>query len=720
MAVLGGCSTVSKKTSAPELSFPPPPSERIAISDTDWDEPAKTDVRLLKALAMNEVGSPMHTWLLYREAQLWSPVDKQKACDLWLRVSELKGFPLKDVARIRAVETCPKKRSEPTAILESLKENQPPAWLKEAAARAGLQRSRMTGDRKAEKSFAIAVAPFEKSQRDQLLLFERARALAKEQGDSTTDAQATTLAQKTAPRLIPEPRPEQWLLVAGDHRQAREFGKARKLYRKVLGQEKISNVDKLRALDGIRMTFKLEQEMDKFLHATREYADFARQRFAHFDAGPDLYRYYDAQIALARAIWTHQSGAVAKTVLVDLEQELASRMSAEESQFIRARIEEEAGHFDEALKILMSIGVRKIADINLKRKVVWYRAWNLRKAGRLQEAADALDEMTDDEDSPPLVARNRFWLARTLKDLGDLKTAQRELEKLIETDPLGYYGLIAHRELGRPLPRLLRNSNANPITARAFAGDQAPVIDWLLAVDEQALARKILDQLSAGFNSKTSQDETIAYLETYALAGGYQTLFGKLNDLRPEIRKSIVDRNPELLFPQPWNETVKAQAQRFRIKTELIYSIMRQESAFDPYTRSTADAFGLMQLLPDIAEQFPKAAKPAMKTPEDLYVPSINIAYGTALLRQLTEKWHGTFIPMVANYNANEKAVVSWLRSRDRQDPLQFIEDIPYEETRTYVKTVMRNIAFYSRLNSESETVPFPEWCLSGLQDVKP
>ena len=64
--------------------------------------------------------------------------------------------------------------------------------------------------------------------------------------------------------------------------------------------------------------------------------------------------------------------------------------------------------------------------------------------------------------------------------------------------------------------------------------------------------------------------------------------------------------------------------------------------------------------------------------------------------------------------------ITGWVKSRYRGDALEFIEDVPYEETRNYIKLVMRNFIFYKRLNSGGAPVEFPEWCLANLQDIKP
>ncbi|MEK7355080.1 MAG: lytic transglycosylase domain-containing protein, partial [Bdellovibrionota bacterium] len=157
---------------------------------------------------------------------------------------------------------------------------------------------------------------------------------------------------------------------------------------------------------------------------------------------------------------------------------------------------------------------------------------------------------------------------------------------------------------------------------------------------------------------------------------------------------------------------------RFDVQTELIYSIMRQESSFNPMARSHADAFGLMQLIPEAAKKAAPMSGIELKSHEDLYGPETNIPLGTAFVRGLMNRWKGRYIPTVASYNASEKAIEGWIKSRYRGDPLEFIEDVPYDETKGYIKLVTRNFVFYKRLNSGGAPIPFPEWCLAGLGDA--
>jgi soluble lytic murein transglycosylase len=101
--------------------------------------------------------------------------------------------------------------------------------------------------------------------------------------------------------------------------------------------------------------------------------------------------------------------------------------------------------------------------------------------------------------------------------------------------------------------------------------------------------------------------------------------------------------------------------------------------------------------------------------PYDLLEPAINIPMGAAFLRQLLDHWNGQILLATASYNGGEGAVKNWVEKRFKGNMLQFIEDIPYQETRDYVKLVLRNFINYLRLNSPKSEIMFPEWTLEGL-----
>ena len=740
-ALLCACSHTSKRQSMVPLMWPP--ADLIAGSASE--NPIAIDHEYESALRKNP-SEPMRFIVRYRQAKLWSPIDAAKACALWLEVAEPKRFPLQGLAQLRALETCPKERAEVAAYASDSSGDE--AWLKSTAARARLARAIATGDRKGEMRHSLEAAPSERVPGAQVKLIERASVLATELGDEEAGEKAELLLQRFAPRLIKDPKPEQLIAVASDLRKAREFERSRTVYRRILGAAETSDVDKLRALDGIRMSFKLEQKRENYVTATREYSDFARSRYLKAptrttrgsrrrEVASELNKYVDTRLTLARAVWTENSAKEAAKILKALESELRGRHPLTESFMLRARIEEEGGRLKSAAKLLARIDENKLSERGLKAKLTWQHAWVLRKLGRHAEAVARFEKLAAEEETPSQVARARFWLGRSLKESAQDERAQKEFEWLIGNDPIGYYGALAHRELGRPLARLLLPGAArvpaaqNPGEARVavkpdveasdaiLRPDERQTFEWLISTQEFEIARRFLDHHTASRRSGLNPNQTFALLELYGRAGAYQSLFGHVADAAPELRREILDKNPELIFPRPWSDLIESSARKYGVAPELVYSIIRQESSFNALSRSPADAFGLMQLIPEVASLASKSTGLEYSTPEDLFKPELNVPLGVAFLRETLGRWNGRFIPSVASYNASEKAVEGWLRTRDRRDVLQFIEDIPYEETRGYVKLVMRNFIFYSRLSSRQDSIPFPEWCLAGIQDAK-
>ena len=243
-------------------------------------------------------------------------------------------------------------------------------------------------------------------------------------------------------------------------------------------------------------------------------------------------------------------------------------------------------------------------------------------------------------------------------------------------------------------------------------------LKWLIATNEENVAKRYLDFQAQEFRktqSRYSKDiiekTWLAFFHYYAQAGDYLGLYYQLGRLSSNEKEQILARHPDLLFPRPFHESVTQASQQFGINSEIIYSIMRQESAFNPRARSHMDAFGLMQLLPKVARETATKSHLPIEHDDDLFLPHINIPIGTAHLRDLWEQHDGRFILMTASYNASAEAILNWMKTRFRGDALEFIEDIPYNETQNYVKLIMRNLIFYQALKSHTPIL-FPEWVL--------
>jgi len=124
-----------------------------------------------------------------------------------------------------------------------------------------------------------------------------------------------------------------------------------------------------------------------------------------------------------------------------------------------------------------------------------------------------------------------------------------------------------------------------------------------------------------------------------------------------------------------------------------MYGIMRRESAFDPVITSSADARGLMQVLPSTAKSVAKSIGISHKT-SDLFIPEKNANIGAAYLNQMLKRFKGNFVKATASYNAGPGRIPRWLPNSTISAP-QWVESIPFDETRNYVRAVMSYTTIY-------------------------
>jgi soluble lytic murein transglycosylase len=147
------------------------------------------------------------------------------------------------------------------------------------------------------------------------------------------------------------------------------------------------------------------------------------------------------------------------------------------------------------------------------------------------------------------------------------------------------------------------------------------------------------------------------------------------------------------------------------VEPALLHAVARQESSFNNAAVSPAGARGLMQLMPATAKQTAREAGLAYSPARLTDDPAYNVTMGAALLRQLIATFDGSYIMTLAAYNAGPRRVRQWVGTfgdpRDKDvDPIDWIERIPFSETRNYVQRVLENLQVYrARLNGETHPI---------------
>jgi soluble lytic murein transglycosylase len=149
-----------------------------------------------------------------------------------------------------------------------------------------------------------------------------------------------------------------------------------------------------------------------------------------------------------------------------------------------------------------------------------------------------------------------------------------------------------------------------------------------------------------------------------------------------------------------WN-IISSLAAKGGLAPSLILGLIRQESAFNEKARSPANARGLMQILPSTARKIVRQARMKRYSVQKLYQPETNITLGTQCLASLMRRYGKPELALAA-YNAGESRVHRWMKEFGDADMPEFVEWIPFSETRGYVKQVLSNQAFYSLLTSSA------------------
>ena len=287
------------------------------------------------------------------------------------------------------------------------------------------------------------------------------------------------------------------------------------------------------------------------------------------------------------------------------------------------------------------------------------------------------------------VAQYRLGSIRV--EQGDTVAARGIWAALARADSLGYYGTIA-RTAAQLQPLTLEPASRTEASSESQELLQA--LDLLRATYLHEELALLLDSIKA--NRSRSPVELLDLAE--GLIGRGFVLEGI--HLGWLASRSYTLNHPRVLravFPWPFRDLIEQKASELELDPYLLAALIRQESAFTPGAISRAGAYGLMQLMP------PTAREVARRIGADwdeglLTIADANLHLGATHLAGLLRHYDGRVVPTLAAYNAGGTPVRRWLRSFGGDDQVRFIEQVPYVETRGYLRTVLRNLAVYRAL----------------------
>jgi soluble lytic murein transglycosylase len=198
-----------------------------------------------------------------------------------------------------------------------------------------------------------------------------------------------------------------------------------------------------------------------------------------------------------------------------------------------------------------------------------------------------------------------------------------------------------------------------------------------------------------------------AEAEIYASDGETFRAMRVLKRALPFYASAPIDAIPmgcwKILFPQPYWSSIEQEAAKNGLDPYMVASLIRQESEFNPAAISPANAFGLMQLLPSVGRSMAKEEGIRRFNEIELLNPETNIRLGTRYLKQTLDKFDGQAPYAFAAYNAGDSRVTDWQAIGKYHGMDEFVESIPFTETREYVQAILRNESIYRELNAGRE-----------------
>lgn len=454
----------------------------------------------------------------------------------------------------------------------------------------------------------------------------------------------------------------------------------------------------------------------------------AQVRLKQYDQARDTFRALvkdgatesrDASVWLARVYLRQGQG----DKLLELARTLpTSSLSAEQkgqiSLFAGIWLEDQ-GRFDDA--ILRYRQVAKVGEPASQRaEARWRVGWVYYRMARYREAADELRLLADQHDSD-FEPQALYWMGRAA-ELSQQPQARDVYVRLCQRYVYTYYCQLARERIDIPLsdpPTTEPVLAAVPVDGGASVnGDAIRPVSTRAEIEQQLAYRRAIELKTLGLDSDAARELgglTDRYSRDPEVLMVLATLLNEVGAYHHALRlararfRDRLERTGGPVDPSLWKvayptglmPTIKGQGAR-GVDPYLVAAIIREESQYDRRAVSRVGAIGLMQVMPGTANNVAQRLGLPAVGRDDLFDQETNIQIGVHYVEQLLGQFSGNIAHTIASYNAGPVVVESWIALHRGRSQDEFVELIPYQETRQYVKRVLRSYREYIRLDKAS------------------
>lgn len=398
------------------------------------------------------------------------------------------------------------------------------------------------------------------------------------------------------------------------------------------------------------------------------------------------------------------------------------------------------GSIEEALRIFSDVRSRYPSDAE---DALWGIAWVYYRTGEYRKAADVLTELYDKYHN----SKYLYWKAVSLTTAYDGETnpdresSYKTLLKAVKDNGRDFYGILTVLDskaglqgVNSPQSAALKHYAYSEVCGRdgqsvhqdtvknSFRGNIGP-LPYISQINGQKFEERFNILMEIGMKDEAASEimraapdntlnaDTLLYLSNrLSEAGAYKKAISLVTRYNTASKAAGWNNGlsesglTDILYPLAYWPVVNESAKQHNIDPFILLSVMREESRFDPEARSVAGALGLMQLMPQAAFRLNKVLNLDIPDKSRLHDVRINITLGAYYLKALLQKFN-SLPEALASYNAGEERVIEWLRAGKYKSTDEFIEDIPYDETRNYVKRIIVTYYTYRQLAAKKRYI---------------
>lgn len=343
----------------------------------------------------------------------------------------------------------------------------------------------------------------------------------------------------------------------------------------------------------------------------------------------------------------------------------------------------------------------------------WKAAWLTFRQGRKEEAEKEFEEQISLYPNGNEANAALYWRARLAEEDNQPAMARAFYQKLSDRYRNYYYAELGRDRL-KKLPESADPPGQYPLLDRIPPLDHAEKVDLVEPPSDDLHLQKarllgnggLIDfavrELQAASTDEPGNWYPAETAQLFTDTGHFDRAIEVMKRNVPSYFAVDIPILPreywDALFPRPYWADLKRFSEANGLDPYLVASLIRQESEFNPIAVSRANAIGLMQLLPKTGKLVAHEISLKHYNPGQLYTPAVNLQLGTRYFKGMVDKFGGSFDHALAAYNAGSDRVEEWMGEGPYRDSPEFVESIPFTETREYVQAILRNANVYRQL----------------------